>query len=388
MFLIIILLFVVVVFPAVIFWFDIISDFYNGLKRYHIGQWANFREWENEVAKKAVAWSGHSPNVRDSDKSCYQLLHVISGKYRNKTIQSWQEGMLAMGLLEYDRKNGIGYNEHCLQNKYISVNGQWKNQIDRVDFALLAYAILKSCNDPKIIAPAMDTMISVIENNLCKDGMISYSQGKKSDLRYVDTLGMVCPFLALYGVTYNKSQYIDLAIHQIEKFRTFGILEQCSLPCHAYDVKASLPVGIYGWGRGTAWYLLALIDTWHELKLFGYKNDLLNWIVEAAENYINYQAADGGFSTILQGGGQYDSSVTAAMAYLYGICSIECNNKEYEVISLKCLEKLKSVTMKSGAVDCCQGDTHGIGIFSQVFDVMPFVQGLTLRALSLKTEDK
>ena len=382
------ILFVLVLFPAIIFWFDIILDFYNGLKRYHIGQWANFHQWEKAVVKKAVVWSVHSPIVRERDKSCYQLLNFFSGNYRNKTIQSWQEGMLAIGLLEYDRKNRIGYNKNYLRRKYISTSGQWKNQVNRVDFALLAYAILKSCDDPKTVAPAMDRMICVIEDNLCEDGMISYSQGKKVNLRYVDTLGMVCPFMALYGVIYNKSQYIDLAIQQIERFRSFGMLEQYSLPCHAYDVKHSLPVGLYGWGRGTAWYFLALIDTWFELKSANYKSKLLNWILEAAENYINFQTADGGFSTILQGGGQYDSSITAAMAYLYGVCSIECDNKEYKRISLNCLKKLRSVTMRSGAIDCCQGDTHSIGIFSQVFDIMPFVQGLTLRALSLKMEDK
>ena len=35
-------------------------------------------------------------------------------------------------------------------------------------------------------------------------------------------------------------------------------------------------------------------------------------------------------------------------------------------------------TRRNGAVDYCQGDTYGIGYYSQIFSVMPFVQGLTL----------
>ena len=35
-------------------------------------------------------------------------------------------------------------------------------------------------------------------------------------------------------------------------------------------------------------------------------------------------------------------------------------------------------TRRNGAVDNCQGDTYGIGYYSQIFSVMPFVQGLVL----------
>ena len=38
-------------------------------------------------------------------------------------------------------------------------------------------------------------------------------------------------------------------------------------------------------------------------------------------------------------------------------------------------------TMRDGAIDCCQGDTHGIGSFSQTFDIMPFAQGMALRGI-------
>lgn len=46
----------------------------------------------------------------------------------------------------------------------------------------------------------------------------------------------------------------------------------------------------------------------------------------------------------------------------------------------RCLDKLRSVTRITGAIDWCQGDTKGIGIFAQTYDIMPFAQGLTLRS--------
>lgn len=47
-------------------------------------------------------------------------------------------------------------------------------------------------------------------------------------------------------------------------------------------------------------------------------------------------------------------------------------------------EKLLSCTRITGAIDWCQGDTKDIGVFAQTYDLMPFAQGMTLRALNLK----
>ena len=35
-------------------------------------------------------------------------------------------------------------------------------------------------------------------------------------------------------------------------------------------------------------------------------------------------------------------------------------------------------TRRNGALDYCQGDTYGIGLYSQIFSVMPFAQGMAL----------
>lgn len=380
-------LFIFVLLPAVIFWFDKFTDLCNGLKRYHIGQWNSSSSWEAAITKQSIIWSKRPPVVSVDDQSSYKLIRIMSGKYRNQTVQSWQDGMLALGLMEYGKSRKISYDVNGFISKYISADGEWKCKVDRVDYALLSYALLKISNDPGRIAPAMDRMVHVIEENCCEDGMISYSLGKNSFARYVDTLGMVCPFLALYGKVYGKQQYIDLSIKQIAKFRAKGVLSKYALPCHVYNAKLSIPLGIYGWGRGTAWYFLALIDTWLELEPTQARSDLLTWIIEAADSYSQFQASDGGFSTILQGGGDYDSSVTAAMAYFYKVCASGIDKHKYEVVAENCLKKIQSVTMQSGAIDCCQGDTHGIGMFSRVFDVMPFAQGLVLRALSIDAED-
>lgn len=376
-----------VLFPAVVYWFDVVFNNCSKLKRYHIGRWSDPKQWERAVAKKACSWMKHTPTVKLSDSSRYILIDFFKGRYRSATIQSWQIAGLAMGICDYLKEARFDFFTDKLINRFITGNGDWRCEVNRVDYAMLAYVILKNASDPMKVFPAMKKMVSVIEANVCSDGMISYSQGSKSIFRYVDTLGMVCPFLALYGNTYGCPEYTDLSIRQIECFREKGMFPDTQLPCHAYNVENGLPVGIYGWGRGTAWYCLGLLDTWNELQKCEKSERLKAMLYEAAENYMVYQQEDGGFHTILQGGGQYDSSVTATMAFFYCSCAHIFGDKRYQEIYEKCISKLMTMTMKSGAIDGCQGDTHGLGAFSQVYDVMPFAQGLVLRALAINAGD-
>lgn len=379
----ILLIFCVAELPfLVVVLYDFIFEKLHDLKRYHIGKWTDQAKWEAAVKNCALKWLLHPPVVSAVDESQYRLAGIMKEQNVNTTIQSWQKAGLALGVLSVcDTKQDRDLLNRWAQ-RLIGTDGCWKLQLKKVDWSMLGYALLKQAEHPNELKQAADQVFGVLQENLCTDGMISYSQGKDTTIRYVDTLGMVCPFLALYGRLYREPGVTILAIKQIELFRENGLFHGTNLPCHAYDAKTKLPLGIYGWGRGTAWYTIALIDTWRELPEGDDKKRMESWIKEAADEYCRYQKEDGAFYTILQGGGQYDSSATAAMAYFYHICAKIFNNNDYAYVSQKCLNRLMVVTLQDGAIDQCQGDTHGIGIFSQSFDVMPFVQGLALRSMN------
>lgn len=40
------------------------------------------------------------------------------------------------------------------------------------------------------------------------------------------------------------------------------------------------------------------------------------------------------------------------------------------------------VTRRNGIIDFSQGDTKDIGVYSQLFDKMPFTQGLAIRSIN------
>jgi unsaturated rhamnogalacturonyl hydrolase len=41
--------------------------------------------------------------------------------------------------------------------------------------------------------------------------------------------------------------------------------------------------------------------------------------------------------------------------------------------------RLMSATRRTGELDYCQGDTLGVGLYSRIFSIMPFAQGIALK---------
>ena len=359
----------------------------NRYCRYHIGRWNNYDEWLSNVKNISIKWTRKTPVVKMTDNNRLMVIDMINGKYKHNNIQSWQLGGLLLGLCECnDKEAKEAINKLII--KLIDKDGNWVTKPTNVDCGLLSYAILKNSKDYKKIKPAMDYSIGIIEKNICEDGMIAYTSDKNVDERYVDTLGFVCPFLQLYSNIYAEEKFSKISLEQINQYNKYGLLHDTYLPNHAYNPKNKLPLGVYGWGRGVAWYVIGLIDTYIEIKDSDEKLILKQNIKNVADSYINYQREDGGFGSILQNERTYDSSATAVLAYFYSRCYEIFENPKYLEVSNKCLQKIKSVTRITGKVDWCQGDTKGIGVHSQTFDIMPFAQGFTLRAALINLERK
>ncbi len=234
---------VILIFTFILFLGDFAVRQYRNLKHFHIGRWNSQKEWMTAVKTRALKWMNHTPIVSASEYSGNLIIGLLSSNRKNSAIQSWQKAGLVLGLLETN-DNAVQKALTDWKKSILSSDGNWINPVSKVDFALLAYALLKSENQPATVKPAMDWVIRMLENNLCNDGMISYSKGKESNLRYVDTLGMVCPFLALYGKTFDHPEYCDIAYNQISKFREVAILPKSQLPCHVYLAKEKQPLGV------------------------------------------------------------------------------------------------------------------------------------------------
>jgi unsaturated rhamnogalacturonyl hydrolase len=373
----IVLLIMIAASSLAIFSVDLFFWLKEGFCRFHIGRWTSDKRWLAAIKRTAIRWSSKTPTVKITDNRKLMLIDMIYGKYRSSTIQSWQTAAIILGLLEEDDDMSHKAVQKSSQTLLLK-DGNWRNPPTAVDCGMLSYALLKATDDVSKVKPAMDFSISIINDHLCEDGMICYTKND-IDNRYVDTLGLVCPFLALYARIYDQPEYELLAYKQIEMFRKYGLLEKALIPNHAYNAKNQFPVGVYGWGRGVAWYLLALMDTFLEMKSETLKQELREHINPVAESLMQFQQDDGGFGSIIQLDNTYDSSATSVVGYFYSKCYDIFLDERYLEVSEKCLKKLKAVTRITGEVDWCQGDTKGIGVHSKTFDIMPFAQGMTLR---------
>lgn len=362
---------------------DFVFYIYRRYCRFHIGRW-NKTAWRVAVLKKAVSWLRHTPTVKKTDNSRYILIDMLTGNYNCSIIQSWQTAALIWGVLECGREEDQNAAKKAAA-KLLDKDGKWVEKPLAVDAGMLACSVMKALPDKDRIRPAMDETLSVMSSQLSKNGFLSYTGGAENPELYVDTLGLACPFLCMYAKNYNKPDYEEIAFRQIENYHQYGMYPGTSLPNHAFNMESKLPVGVFGWGRGIGWYIIGLIDTFAYTDNSEHREKLLFWIKEAAEEYKRFQRDDGGFGATVQRLSTYDSSATAVMAWFYAQCSNLFGNDEYKEIAVKCLNKLRTATRISGAIDWCQGDTKDIGVFSQFYDVMPFAQGMALRAIySLK----
>ncbi|MBD3843647.1 MAG: glycoside hydrolase family 88 protein, partial [Campylobacterales bacterium] len=126
------------------------------------------------------------------------------------------------------------------------------------------------------------------------------------------------------------------------------------------------------------------IDTWCELEDEYFKYELEEIIKRYAKSIMNYQQENGSWNWIVTlKESRADSSATATLAWFLSKASeINILNEECLQASYKALQYLMSVTRRNGSVDFSQGDTKGIGVYSQLFDVMPFAQGFCIRSVN------
>lgn len=344
-----------------------------------IGQWKSIEEWKLAIFKRTEKWSEKMPKVSSTDNFRYNILNILQGKYSNNAIQSWQQAMVDYSLLDYYLdKDYINANKIIIK-KYIDENGQWKIKINEIDNALLAYVILKYSSDKMKIKNAMDEMWQVIlKRKSDKDGLICYRLDS-SNLRFVDTIGLVCPFLTLYAKEYKNIEAENLANTLIELYLEKGFINNEYIPSHAYEINYNLPQGIIGWGRGLAWFLLGIIERYKSLEN---KEKIKILILQIAENIKKYQHKNGSVGWIITQEQSYDSSITAMYAYFYAVCYQMTLNDHYKEISCRALNALKQATRKNGAIDYSQGDTKGLGMYSSSFDILPFTQGIALLAIN------
>lgn len=375
-------------FFLLIFCIDLIPILRDWLLRIKIGKYDNLNIWRQAVLEKTSDWLIKTPKIKVTDNSRLIILDMLRGDYTNSNIQHWQEGSLLLGLTEYLKSN---HDPTLIKNieKYLESTfdheGQWIYKPKNIDVAILAYAILKlDIIEVSKYKKAFDYVWELIKEHIGEDGTVLYRRSMKP-YRYVDTIGFICPFLISYGLKYKKIDCIDLALSQIRNYENYGIHKELNIPVHAFHIGNKMPLGLYGWGRGLGWYAIGVIDSWNELPgNHKYKKELEKIVIKFAEAVMKSQQSDGSWTwTVNRNECTKDSSTTATLSwYLVNAGKIDEISEQCNQSSEKALKYLMSVTRKTGAVDFSQGDTKDIGVYSNLFNILPFTQGFSLRTVT------
>ena len=364
---------------------DIIPIMKTWVSRIHIGRYDNKDIWKNAIAEKSIKWINNTPKIKVTDNTRLVIIDKLKGNYSKSAIQHWQHAALLLGLNE-DENNKANESINQYLNSHFDGNWQWKEKSEFVDCAILSYAVMK-CDRTDKYKPSLDYTYELIKELIGEDNTVKYRKSMPN-YRYVDTVGFISPFLVKYGLKYNDEKAIELGIKQITEYYKYGFDSENNIPFHAYDVNNKYKLGLCGWGRGLGWFAIGLIDAWRELPNNNkYKNILEEIVIKYANTILKLQLDNGGFGwTVTRKETRIDSSTTATLGYFL-VCA-----SEIEEITESCLEGynkaikyLMSVTKKNGEIDFSQGDTKDIGVYSMLFDILPFAQGFALRAINKKS---
>ncbi len=367
---------------------------------------------------------------RMAEEAMYELLHYYDKDWKRKWKDRlkkaagryvppkdgifWDTGLLANGLTEMLQSG------KDTEGKILSAVRQYFDRwIDRgmpvyyMDDTLCGVALLRlyeAVPEERYRKGAdrlADYLLSLGEKEADAAGSIPYRPAQKNGHIYVDGIGMMCPFLAMYGVKCGNRKAVELAVVQIKNMLENGMDRKTGLPYHGFRYETREKYGIIGWGRAVGWLLTGMqgtlywlqegltekgiagyaeegceeregsVEAWYRREYEGLKTEFLK-LLEAVRDY---QRADGGFSWQLEAlEGPADSSATAmiARAFRFGA---ECGFDGED--ALRQAAGFLWECEKDGRVYRCLGECLGFSQYPQVYGAFPWSLGT---ALGIMTE--
>ncbi len=279
----------------------------------------------------------------------------------------WNNGVLSLSINEYERL----YGSLRLENNLKLLDK--KGDIKFVDDALYYYANFNQLG----YTEAKTVFSFLLKAKKDSKGSIMYRESNHS--AFIDTIGMVCPFLFRYGNEYGSSEAIQLAMSQFRLFFDEGFDETSQLPYHGYNLTKNEKNGIIGWGRGVGWMMFGLVEAlyWAD-KISDEHKELKEMYNKILSIVLRYQRADGGFSWQLQAkDGPLDISATAMIGYsLAKYDRLVKSEKHTEVLNGLESRLLQNID-SHGYVLNSSAECRGFSMYPQIFESNSWGQGFS-----------
>jgi len=289
---------------------------------------------------------------------------------------SWQYALLIKGLMEH----GCRTQAAAYYKKYLLADGRLRRKLKFVDQLMHGRIFMDLLKNKDLdCRPALDEMFDfAIENS--ENGAVFYR--KNNPVLFVDSAGMVCPFLFRYGEEFKNGRATALAASHLDIFLRKAVDGQSGLVFHGVDSRMGLPAGRLGWGRGLGWYCLGLIDSYPEvIPDSAFKAVIKQEIKRVAQVCKRFQSGDGAWRGFINTAAPADSSATAMILYFYCKAIIQgVIDVSYTQNVIKGMDFLKQNTFRDGTVDRSQTDCISMSRFSTRYEPTVYAQGMALAA--------
>jgi rhamnogalacturonyl hydrolase YesR len=350
----------------------------GNLKRYVLEPHWFHRLAEVNTGLLVAVFRKENDNVHANDLFTVLNRHSVSN-------HSWPTSLQILGLEwthKLTKEDSMIEVLNSIYDRWLDEQGHWTVSVQNLGDVIKGYGLLyltiqrPSERLENAAHELVDTLLNLYPR--VADDTLPYST--KDDAILVDSLGMVSPFLARYGMHYEQQPAIDLSVRQLKQFVMTNVDEETRLPFHGYYVGGPRHLGLLGWGRGVGWYVIGLVDTLsylptrHPDRIF-----LEDAFRAAAKSLLTLQRPDGHWNwVVLHKRDHADSSATAFIGYalLRGIRS-GLLDKKYEDVVVKARDALRSCTRPNGLVDGSSGECRGLGKYSQEYGPTQWVQGAT-----------
>ncbi|MCL2106081.1 MAG: glycoside hydrolase family 88 protein [Oscillospiraceae bacterium] len=331
--------------------------------RIHIGRWKDPALWGAAVERAARKQSKRLPAVPLTDQTRLTFLERRRGEYRGGCLQLWHEAALLDALGERGPL------------------GEAPGIEARVHLGVRALAALRGGHSAGL--PWIQSLTQYFYAHIDGYGTMSYDR-ESNHLRLVDTLWMVCPFLFGYAARAGDREAAALAKRQLEEYLRLGMHPITALPVHALLLPGGVPLGLYGWGRGSAFLLLALAESHLEADDEEDRRWLLSECLRCAGALLRAQLPGGGWSRQLLGIFEPEASATAMLGYAMALIAraLPPGHDMREAChdsAVRARQCLMGITRRGGLVDYAQGDARGLGQYALRFEPLPLAQAYALR---------
>ena len=249
------------------------------------------------------------------------------------------------------------------------------------------------------------------------EGSLPYNVKVKNEHIYADSIGMICPFLMMYGIYTGDQKYVDMAFIQIDNFMKNAMDEAKWLPYHGYRYREHEKYGIIGWGRAAGWLMMGMSGCLNIVRIFEsetqndldknvlsdertdlvtkrklIRSDIQERTTKLKEYYdrlidsvIRYQRADGLWGwNLTNDNSQIDTSASAMILYALSVYTPKDVGKKIQSIISKGISGIEKYITRDGRVMQCQAECGGFGIYPDKFGSYPWSVGMTLALLAVK----